>query len=181
MLHYPFPNKENSMQDLLRDYVYPKIEPEKVDEIFEDAWSVGQTAARNFLREHGDAPLRMRRFLLEQGFQVQEKNMDYVLGGRRYFCEYFSERKVIKIYRKSVELWCGENGYNYEDGCNLILCHEYFHHLEWHEIGMTSRRHLVPMIKIGGISMGKTGVPSLSEIAANAFAQECFVNTWMKR
>lgn len=48
MLHYPFPNKENSMQDLLRDYVYPKIEPEKVDEIFEDAWSVGQTAARNF-------------------------------------------------------------------------------------------------------------------------------------
>ena len=64
---------------------------------------------------------------------------------------------------------------------DLILCHEYFHHLEWHEIGMTSRRHLVPMIKIGGISMGKTGVPSLSEIAANAFAQECFVNTWMKR
>ena len=28
MIHYPFPNKENSMQDLLNDYVYPKVEPE---------------------------------------------------------------------------------------------------------------------------------------------------------
>ena len=104
-----------------------------------------------------------------------------MLGDRRYFCEYFSEKKLIKIYRKSMELWCGENGYDYEDGCNLILCHEYFHHLEWHEIGMTSRRHQVPMIKIGRFHLGKTGIPAQSEIAANAFAQECFANTWAKR
>lgn len=176
----PFPNKENSMQDLLNDYVYPKIESNKVDEIFEDAWSVGLRTAKDFLQKHGDAPMRMQDFLREQGFDVQEKDIDYVLGKRRYFCEYFSEEKLIKIYRKSMELWCQENGYEYEDGCNLILCHEYFHHLEWHEIGLTSRRYLVPMIKIGPIQFGKTGVPSLSEIAANSFAQECFANTWAK-
>ena len=181
MIHYPFPSKENSMQDLVNDYVYSKIEPGKGEEIFEDAWSVGLRTAESFLQEHGDAPLRMQAFLKEQGFTIQVKDIDYVLGDRRYFCEYFSEKKLIKIYRKSMELWCGENGYDYEDGCNLILCHEYFHHLEWHEIGMTSRRHQVPMIKIGRFHLGKTGIPALSEIAANAFAQECFANTWAKR
>lgn len=181
MIHYPFPSKENSMQDLVNDYVYSKIEPGKVEEIFEDAWSVGLRTAESFLQEHGDAPLRMQAFLKEQGFTIQVKDIDYVLGDRRYFCEYFSEKKLIKIYRKSMELWCGENGYDYEDGCNLILCHEYFHHLEWHEIGMTSRRHQVPMIKIGRFHLGKTGIPAMSEIAANAFAQECFANTWAKR
>lgn len=181
MMKYPFPNKENSMQDLINDYVYPKIESDKVDEIFEDAWDTGLRAATDFLQKHGDAPMRMQDFLKEQGFDVQVKDIDYVLGKRRYFCEYFSEQKLIKIYRKSMELWCQENGYTYEDGCNLILCHEYFHHLEWHEIGMTSRRHLVPMIKIGPIRLGKTGVPSLSEIAANAFAQKCFAATWAQQ
>ena len=59
MIHYPFPSKENSMQDLVNDYVYSKIEPGKVEEIFEDAWSVGLRTAESFLQEHGDAPLRM--------------------------------------------------------------------------------------------------------------------------
>lgn len=167
MMKYPFPNKENSMQDLKNDYMFPKIAPEKVDEVFEDAWAVGLQAAKDFLRE--------------QGFRIQVKDIDYVLGDRRYFCEYFSRQKIIKIYRKSVELWCRENGYSYEDGCNLILCHEYFHHMEWHEIGMTSKRCLVPMVKIGCLRLGKTGVPALSEVAANAFAQECFAGTWAKK
>lgn len=181
MMKYPFPNKENSMQDLKSDYMFPKIEPEKVDEIFEDAWEVGLQAAKDFLRKHADAPIRMLEFLDEQGFRIQVKDMDYVLGNRRYFCEYFSRQKIIKIYRKSVELWCGENGYSYEDGCNLLLCHEYFHHMEWHEIGLTSKRCLVPMVKIGRLQLGKTGVPALSEVAANAFAQECFARTWAKK
>ena len=181
MMKYPFPNKENSMQDLKNDYVFPKIEPNKVDVVFEDAWAVGLQAAKTFLQEHADAPLRMQAFLKEQGFRIQVKDIDYVLGNRRYFCEYFSQQKLIKIYRKSVELWGQENGYAYGDGCNLILCHEYFHHLEWHEIGLTSRRYLVPMVKIGRFRLGKTGVPALSEIAANAFAQECFARTWARQ
>ena len=169
------------MQDLKNDYVFSKIEPNEVAAVFEDAWAVGTQTARAFLREHADAPLRMPAFLEEQGFRIEVKDIDYVLGKQRYFCEYFSRQKIIKIYKKSVELWCRENGYTYADGCNLILCHEYFHHLEWHEIGLTSKRCLVPMIKIGRFQLGKTGVPALSEIAANAFAQECFSETWAKR
>ena len=37
MIHYPFPSKENSMQDLVNDYVYSKIEPGKVEEIFDNS------------------------------------------------------------------------------------------------------------------------------------------------
>ena len=181
MICCPFPDRENSMKAFQRDYAFPKIAPEQVEAVFDDAWAVGAKAARAFLQEYGDAPLHMQQFLREQGFRVQVLDIDNVLGKQRYFCEYFSQQKIVKIYRKSMDLWCTENGFTYDDGCNLILCHEYFHHLEWHKLGLTSRRYLVPMLQIGKLRLGKTGVPALSEIAANAFACECFDNTWAKR
>ena len=52
MKPFPFPDKENSMEELKQDYVFPKIEPERVDEIFEDAWAVGEEQARRFLEKH---------------------------------------------------------------------------------------------------------------------------------
>ena len=57
---------------------------------------------------------------------------------------------------------------------NLILSHEFYHYLEATELGYTSRRYLVPMIILGKLRLGKTGVPALSEIAANAFANYCY-------
>ena len=39
---------------------------------------------------------------------------------------------------------------------------------------MTSRRYQVPILKIGSLKIGRTGVPSLSEIGANAFANVCY-------
>ena len=41
MKQYPFPDKENSMQILLTDYVRKKIPEEKIQEIFDDVWRVG--------------------------------------------------------------------------------------------------------------------------------------------
>ena len=95
MIHYPFPNKENSMQDLRGDYVFSKIEPDKVEEIFEDAWSVGLRAAKDFLQKYGDAPLRMQQFLREQRQQQQQQQIlteqvTHARGGhhetRTHFC-----------------------------------------------------------------------------------------------
>ena len=40
---------------------------------------------------------------------------------------------------------------------------------------MASRKFQVPILKIGKWKIGKTGIPSLSEIGANAFANKCFL------
>lgn len=178
MKPFPFPDKENSMEELKQDYVFPKIEPERVDEIFEDAWAVGEEQARRFLEKHdigiSGKRLDMRKVFRESGIRLQEEDIDYVLGKRRYFAEYLSGKNLMKIYTKSVALWCETNGFGYEEGLNVILCHEYFHYLEWNVIGMTSRRYQVPILKIGSLKIGRTGVPSLSEIGANAFANVCY-------
>lgn len=170
---FPFPNKEDSIQELYRDVVFKKIESDKVQEIFEDAWSVGDREGELFLERDPDAAHDMLTFLKKQGVTILKKDIDYVLGNQRYFCEFMSQQNVIKIYEKSVALWCKENDLEYEEGLNMILCHEYFHYLEWNVIGQTSKRHQVYMVKIGPFHFGSTGVPSLSEIAANAFAYRC--------
>ena len=175
MKHFPFPNKENSMQELLQDYVFPKIESDRIEDIFEDAWAVGEAQAHKFLEEYQhEEKLNMLDIFQKNGITIRWKDMDYVVGKRRYFCEYLSGRNLLKIYTQSVALWCECNGFSYEEGLNVILCHEYFHYLEWHKIGMTSRRYQVPILKIGSLKLGQTGVPSLSEIAANAFASVCY-------
>jgi hypothetical protein len=175
MNSFPFPNKENSMTCLERDYVFAKIDSKEIPAIFEDAWTIGTNAAEDFLKDYpsGQA-LCMKQILQQHGMIFQNMDYDYVLGTNRYFCEYISNRKTIKIYQPSVELWCKENGFTYEDGLNVILCHEYFHYLETSKLGITSRRHLVPIVKIGNFRLGTTGIPSLSEIAANAFAEKCY-------
>ncbi len=53
---------------------------------------------------------------------------------------------------------------------NLILSHEYYHFLEWNKLGLTSRDYQVPMISIGPLRLGRTGIRALSEIGAHGFA-----------
>ena len=116
----------------------------------------------------------MLRVLEQKHFRIQTEDVDYVMGNIRYFCEYISERNIIRVYRKSVQLWADKNVLPYDTALELILAHEYFHYLEWHEIGRTSKQCLVPMLRLGPLSLGKTGISALSEIGANAFANCCF-------
>lgn len=175
MNEYPFPDKENSLSVFRSDYVFPKINKEKAEEIFEDAWNTGEEQARSFLEKNGgDEPLQMLKILENKGVRIIRQDIDNVLGRERYFCDFFPKKKELFIYTESVRLWCESNHVSYEKGLNLILCHEYFHYLEQTETGMISRRHQVPILKLGPIKLGKTGIPSLSEIAANAFAGVCW-------
>ena len=92
------------------------------------------------------------------------------MGNIRYFCEYFSEKNQIIIYSKGIDLWASSNGLEHAQARNIILAHEFFHHLEAKQLGWISKRCLVPMLKIGSLTLGKTGIAALSEVAANAFA-----------
>ena len=62
----------------------------------------------------------------------------------------------------------------YDMAVNLILSHEYYHYLEMNEIGLASRDYLVPMVQIGPLKLGKTGIRALSEVGAHAFARKYY-------
>lgn len=172
---FPFPDKASSFEILTRDFVFRKIEKADVERVFDDAWRCGCEEARKFVRDHcTQCTVSMIEIFRSYGFVIRNYDYDYVVGHQRYFCEYTSRKNQISVYTKSVELWAKNNGFSYEAGLNLILAHEFYHYLEANEIGYTSRRYMVPMIRIGKIKIGKTGVPSLSEIAANAFANSCY-------
>lgn len=174
-LQFPFPDQEASRRILESDPCFKKIPANQVDEIFESAWKVGQSEAERFLAQWEEQPTpSLFQILKKKQFRMEEQDIDYVMGNIRYFCEYMSEKNIICIYRKSVEKWAEKNGFPYETARDLILAHEYFHYLEWHEIGRTSKKYLVPMLKIGPLSFGKTGIAALSEIAANAFANSYY-------
>lgn len=164
------------MEILKRDPCYGKIPPDRIQPAFDTAWSIGEREAKRFLSgcpNAGDAP--MVELLKRWGFSVKTYDEDYIMGNTRYFCEYLSGTNEVKIYQKSIQVWAEHNGLSYEKSLDLILAHEYFHYLEWHEIGLTSKCCLVPMLKLGPLSLGKTGISALSEIGANAFANYCYL------
>ena len=53
----------------------------------------------------------------------------------------------------------------------LILAHEFYHFLEETKIGKTSERYKLPILSLGPIKIGSTGVRSLCEIGAYGFAK----------
>lgn len=168
---FPFPGKESSLEILKKDACYGKIPPERVGDVFEDAWQTGVEEARKFVSSFcRDTAFDMPRILEGLGFRIIRQNTDYVMGNIRYFCEYFPEKKQIQIYSRGIGLWAVANGLGQEQAENIILAHEFFHYLESKELGWMSKRCLVPMLKIGRAKIGKTGIAALSEVAANAFA-----------
>ncbi len=166
----PFPNRELADKELTYDLCYHKIPVESRSIIVENAWKKGAEAAHKvFDSFHGSYDFVS--ICSESGLKLIKKNVDYVVGGQRYFSDYISGQKIINIYTKSVKLWADENSFTLDTAINLILSHEYFHFLEVNEIGLTSRMCQVPMIIIGKLRIGKTGIRALSEIGAHAFAR----------
>lgn len=169
----PFPGRELADKELTYDFCYGKIPESDRARIVEDAWQKGCDAARQiFSKENGSTDF----FAIAQknGLSILKKDIDFVSGNNRYFSDYVSGRNEITLYLKSVELWAEENHLDLDTAQNLILSHEYFHFLEVTQLGLTSRSYQVPMIQIGKIKIGKTGIRALSEIGAHAFARTYF-------
>lgn len=171
---FPFPDRESSMKILQNDACYGKIPPDQVQRVFDDAWSVGTQEAKGFIREHCQEDFDMLRVLRQLGFQIVEQDIDYIMGNIRYFCEYLPGKNQIYIYTKGIGLWAQTNGLPFDAARNIILAHEFFHYLEANGLGWVSRRCMVPMLKLGKFSIGKTGIAALSEVAANAFSNEYY-------
>ena len=168
---FPFPGRELADQELTYDPCYRKIPENDRTEIVENAWQKGCSVAEKvFQRENGDA--NFCQIIKNSGLELIEKDIDYIVGKQRYFSDYVSGQKTVTLYCQSISKWADQNGLDYEHAVNLILSHEYFYFLEMNEIGLTSRDYLVPMLTIGSLKLGKTGIRALSEIGAHAFARK---------
>ena len=167
---FPFPGRDLADQELTYDPCYRKIREQDRAVIVEKAWQKGAEAARRvFAREQGSVDFYT--IARNSGLKLVEVAKDYIVGKQRYFSDYISGQNQINLYSGSIQKWAEQNGLAYGDAVNLILSHEYYHYLEMNEIGLASRDYLVPMLVIGPVKLGKTGIRALSEVGAHAFAR----------
>lgn len=165
----PFPTRELAEEELRRDPCYEKIPAAARGPVLDAAWQKGADAARAVWQETG-GERDFRRIARAEGLLVVEQETDCVLGGRRCFSDYTAGQGLIRLYLKSIDLWARHNGLNQDEAVNVILSHEYFHFLEYTKLGPASREYRVPMLVLGPLKLGKTGVRALSEAGAHAFA-----------
>ena len=170
---FPFPGRELADRELTYDPCYDKIPEADRAVIVEKAWEKGSNAARMvFERERGS--MDFYTIARNSGLKLIEVPKDYIVGKQRYFSDYISGQKQINLYSGSIQKWAEQNALEYETAVNLILGHEYYHYLEVNEIGLASREYLVPMVCIGPLKLGKTGIRALSEVGAHAFVRQYY-------
>lgn len=170
---FPFPDKELAREELLRDFSINKIPPEDIDLIIEIAWNQGVKASE-FIKNNYVGHYDFKSIMDNFDLKIIDKNIDHIIGDTRFFSEYYTKKGKILMYTKSIENWSEFNGLSFEVGYNLILCHEFFHYLEYTKFGLTSNLYQRPLIKLGRMSIGKTGVRAMSEIGAHSFVYNLF-------
>lgn len=175
MRDFPFPDRIESREELKRDVLYDKIPEEDRIRICDAAWETGVKAAAELGREYPGK--KIDKIMELEGIKIVYKSKDCVAGGIRYFSEYFSGKREIVMYVKSIEKWANSNGVSKCQAMELILAHEFYHHLECNSIGLTSQLYMLPTIKIGKLSVGRSGIRALSEIGAHGFSRT-YYNQW---
>lgn len=170
---FPFPSKEAAREELMRDVSISRVPKEDIDLILNVAWERGAETAKKIKKTNEDY-LRFDNIISKYNLKIIDKDIDYTVGKTRYFSEYYTKKKVIIMYLKSIEKWAIYNELSNDEAYNLILAHEFFHFLEYTRIGLTSRLYTRPLVQFGKFKVGKTGVKAMSEIGAHAFVYELF-------
>ena len=175
MSSFPFPSKKLALEEIKNDYMYKKMLKNgiDVDAAAERAWETGAQAARDFYEETG-GETDFRKIAREKHLKIERVYKDNVIAGMRYFAEYETKKQVMVLYTESIKKWAAKNNLSEGKAENLILAHEYFHHLENTRLGLTSKQVVLPSLNLFGLKIGKTGVRALSEVGAHAFARTYF-------
>jgi hypothetical protein len=174
MRSFPFPDREASREELTRDILYEHIPRENLPMISDRAWETGVKAALAIRKAYPGKT--MAEIARAEGLEVKYVPKDNITGKIRYFSEYYSGLKTIRMYTQSIEKWASKNKMNAEEAYELILSHEFFHHLECVKIGLTSKQYEVPRLVIGKWKIGKSGIRALSEIGAHGFSYAFYMN-----
>lgn len=167
--YFPFPNKKLASKELERDLLFDKIPVSDRQLVVDDAWEVGVTAARNIFRDYGKT-IDIYDIAEEHNLKIVRKDIEKIIGRLRYYSEYLTKDKTIILYMGSINKWATYNHLQPDDAEELILSHEFFHHLEHTSIGEISQNYKVPTLKIGKRVLISSGIKALSEIGSHGFA-----------
>jgi hypothetical protein len=102
-------------------------------------------------------------------YERTEKKLFGMLKKRTTPLRLVDEEGIIRLQKNNALVLGARAGE--KTAANLILSHEFFHFLECTGLGLTSRMYQVPMIVIGPLKIGRTGIRALSEIGAHGFAR----------
>ncbi|MFI5338329.1 MAG: hypothetical protein ACHQ7N_00630 [Candidatus Methylomirabilales bacterium] len=161
---------------LREDVAYRKIPADRRQAVVEQAIGYGREAAREMKARHGTADAG--KLSAELGLQVVESAEDYVFGAVVMTSTYVHRQRQITLYTRAV---AEMNAFltrhdlvevlGVADVGPLYLAHELFHHLEESRLGRAAKLCRVTTFRLGPFAI-TSGISQLSEIAADAFAQE---------
>lgn len=171
---------ELGMYELKNDIVFDKIPKDKYEEYIDFAYERGRKTGEEFVKKLGtNIPSEMAEKL---GLLIEEKNMGMRAEEYRVFSEYYSKMNKIFLYKDSIQKEFNklkEKGLtdleDYKKIREIFIAHEIYHHLECHEIGLTSREKKVVVFKMGPIKI-TSGVRSLCEVGAHSFTKYMIKN-----
>lgn len=168
-----FTGKENiGISELKYDIEYRYIPDDEKDELIDFAWEKGEKIAISYKKKFPDVSAEALAEKLDIKIVIKENGPELI------FSEYYSNRKVIILYKNSIiKNFISQNkeslsSLEFFHVKNIFIMHEIFHHLECHEpeIGLTYLQRKVMIFSLGPFKR-KVGLKSLSEIAAHSFTR----------
>jgi hypothetical protein len=167
--------KALGLLQLRSDLQFARIEPERRNVLVEAALADGRFLAADVRLKLGSDP----GFIAAScGVPVLDSEDEAGFGSILVFAEYSTRPPTITLYDSTIRqldarIAAKEAAAQLGVSATrpLFLAHELYHHFDCTRREPLSRRHRVDIFRLGGLAW-TSGLSSLAEIAAGAFAQE---------
>jgi hypothetical protein len=154
---------------LQSDPQFPRIGPERREALVEAALADGRLLASNVGASLGPDPAFIAASC---GVPVVDSEGEAGFGSTVVFAEYATRPPTITLYSPAIRrLDANIAGLGIFETRPIFLAHELYHHFDCTRSDPLSRRHRVNIFRVGSWAW-TSGLTSLAEIAAGAFAQE---------
>lgn len=158
---------------LRADPQFSRIEPERHAVLVEAAIADGRLLAADVRSNLGSDPAFIAASC---GVPVIDSDGEAGFGSIVVFAEYATRPPSITLYGRAIgrldaKMAEGAGQFGISETRPIFLAHELFHHFDCTRSEPLSRRHRVRIFSLGSWAW-TSGLTSLAEIAAGAFAQE---------
>ena len=154
---FPYPCRGACAPELAADPCAGRLAGARRAEAIDMAWERGAGAARR-LFPGGARGTDFARVCADAGLTVVRGGAERA-AGRLFFAEYLPKKRLVVVNTPSLRMWADHHGVGLGTAVDMALCHEYFHHLEWTRLGLTSLALDIPLLRVGPIRVGRVRFP----------------------